>query len=679
MRAALSARLDALVRPHKDVTDPEDRASARFLATFALLVTPVAMLSLTANAVWLPQYRTTALLIMPLVGLMGLAGMLARTRHHRFGAWLTIALTAWLPITGVVTDPATASHYALFVVAPMLASVLLPPARSSLVSWSQLLLGWALVLIYWEELGNTAALTLLACLALITAVIEGGRRHRLDVEQQRQSEIEARDQRQAALLQAAIGGLALLTDGVVSECGEGFSGLFGYRPDEVLGTHMDDLVVPVDGEQTGPREAFHRDGRIFPVELVAVRYEEVGQRRAVVAVRDLSEHRAIQTRLHQADRMATMGQLAAGVAHEINNPLAWVRGNLELVLETADEEQRVALDRAIEGATRVERIVRDLKIFSRTRPPEAQPVDLEQAVSSAVNMARHQLRGRGLLIEDYSPAPLIDGDETRVGQVCLNLLVNAIEALPEDGEDTNRIEVRLYTDSAGEAVLEVADNGPGIPNDVRHRMFEPFFTTKAQGTGLGLSITRSITASLGGRLVVLSTPGVGTTMRVVLPPGLLRPSQVPRAPTPDPTLAVPAQARVLVIDDEPDLLDLVSAVLSEHDVVTAPSGADALKRCEEWPWDAIVCDLMMPNMTGMELYDQVKSNWPELAERFIFLTGGAYTVEARTFLDGTRAPVVNKPFRLDDPAQRGRRPDRRDPSGPVPDPVNAPGPALRAA
>jgi len=343
--------------------------------------------------------------------------------------------------------------------------------------------------------------------------------------------------------------------------------------------------------------------------------------------------------------MATMGQLAAGVAHEINNPLAWVVGNLNLLGHTHQDERSTALiSKARDGARRVERIVRDLQTFSRMREPPPQGVDLARSAGSAANMVRHRLRDRGLLIEELGEAPTVDGDETRVGQICLNLLVNAVESLDPQRQEENRVHLSLSTGEHGGAVLEVRDNGRGMSDEVRRRIFDPFFTTKDHGTGLGLSITRSIAEDLGARLEVESVEGEGTTMRVVFPPGMLA---APMAATPIHAIGrTLAPATVLIVDDEPDICDLIEEALTGHRVVSAHSVEAALEALDRHRFTVVVCDLMMPVKTGMDLFVEATTRVPELDGHFVFVTGGAYTQEARSFLDRTRAPVLQKPFRL---------------------------------
>jgi signal transduction histidine kinase len=255
----------------------------------------------------------------------------------------------------------------------------------------------------------------------------------------------------------------------------------------------------------------------------------------VSIVRDITERKAVQARLRSVERMASLGTLAASVAHEINNPLSYLTSNLRYI----DDELRAmalasesmagprgqevlqALQETLTGSNRVSEIVRDLKTFSRGDEEHRGPVNLHAVLELCTNMARSEIRHRARLVKEYGEPPLVNASETRLGQVFLNLLVNAAQAIPE-GADVKANEVRVTTsrDEAGWAVVVVKDTGAGIAPEHLSRLFDPFFTTKPAGvgTGLGLSICHGIITGLGGRITVESEQGRGTLFRVSLPP-----------------------------------------------------------------------------------------------------------------------------------------------------------------
>jgi nitrogen-specific signal transduction histidine kinase/CheY-like chemotaxis protein len=371
------------------------------------------------------------------------------------------------------------------------------------------------------------------------------------------------------------------------------------------------------------------------------------------------------SRLQLSERMASVGTLAAGVAHEINNPLAYLTGNIGFVLEalgdSADrlasgrgdtavlgrvlEECRHALSEAQEGAQRVRRIVRDLKDFSRLDEERKTPVELRGAIERALNLAESEIRHRARVETRLADVPAVIADESRLSQVFLNLLVNAAQAIPEGHAETNRIEVEVRPGSRGHVVVEVRDTGCGIAPEHLGRIFDPFFTTKPVGigTGLGLAICHGIVTGLGGEIEVESRLGTGSTFRVSLPSATVSaaPAEATR-PAPPPR----RRGRVLDVDDQPLYCRTVERVLaSQHEVAALSDPHEALARIEAGEkFDLVLSDLIMPRMTGMDLHDAIARIAPELAERMLFITGGAFTPSALSFVSTRADRVLEKPL-----------------------------------
>jgi len=364
----------------------------------------------------------------------------------------------------------------------------------------------------------------------------------------------------------------------------------------------------------------------------------------------------------ETERMASLGTLAAGVAHEINNPLSYVLGSLDLGLrELAGLRERMqgrpreelehvfgavaALDSAREGAERVRTIVRDLMDFSR-RTPGPGSVDVESVLDAAIRVAWNEIRHRARLVKRYAGISPVNGDEARLGQVFLNLIMNAAQAI--DGEaSVNEISVATSSDG-GAAVIEIADTGRGIRAQDLERVFDPFYTTKEErGLGLGLAICRGIVVGLGGEISVSSRPGRGSSFRVVLPYAPEE-SAARRAVVESPSESEAGPARILIIDDEPLLgQTLLYAFKGRHDVAICTSGREALKYLEtDSNFDLVLCDLMMPEVSGVAVYESVKQKQPQLASRFVFMTGGAFTERAREFLAQHPGAQLEKPFNL---------------------------------
>ncbi|HLG18695.1 MAG TPA: response regulator [Bdellovibrionota bacterium] len=394
------------------------------------------------------------------------------------------------------------------------------------------------------------------------------------------------------------------------------------------------------------------------------------QGRVVMAVgvaRDITERKKLHSQLLISDRMVSVGTLAAGVAHEINNPLAAVLANTEFLkkkigdIRESDLLVRLHADLApvqsdivslldpleetLEAAERIRTTVKDLKIFSRPDEESRGPLDVRRVLDSVARMAWNEVRHRARLVKDYGPAPFVDGNDARIGQVFLNLIINAAQAIPEGQADQNEIRISTVTDDEGNTVVRVRDTGSGIPPEIAKQIFDPFFTTKpvGVGTGLGLSICHRIVTSYGGTISFESQPTRGTTFQVVFPPARLEATLPPIASD---AASISRRGRILVIDDEKIVCSAVERTLAvDHIVETVQTAQEALDQISAGErFDVILCDLMMPKMTGMELYEEVLRFSKDQADRMIFLTGGAFTPRARDFLVRVNNQRVEKPF-----------------------------------
>jgi PAS domain S-box-containing protein len=371
---------------------------------------------------------------------------------------------------------------------------------------------------------------------------------------------------------------------------------------------------------------------------------------------DITEQRRLESQLALADRMAALGTLAGGIAHEINNPLAAVSGNLEVI--AAELTARAAgdpwcaelvpsLDDARQGADRVAQIVRGMQRLLRGERERRAPLDLHGVIDAAIEIAGNEIRHRARLVRAYGPMPPVEADEPRMLQVVLGILINAAEAIPAGPGDGHRITVRTAADAQGRAVLAIEDTGIGMAREVRARIFDPFFTTKpvGSGTGLGLSIAHAVVTSLGGAIEVDSEPGAGTCVRVVLPAARSAAPVVAAPPLPPPAPARSRRGRVLIVDDDARVARAVGRVLrSRHDVELATGGADAVAHIVAGErFDVVLCDVMMPAMSGPEVHAAIAAIDPDQAARIVFITGGAFQPEARAFLDASPNPCLDKP------------------------------------
>jgi PAS domain S-box-containing protein len=443
-------------------------------------------------------------------------------------------------------------------------------------------------------------------------------------------------------------------------------------PDALLGRAVLDLVA--DGDRglaeallaradggAGPAKQELRlvrsDGSHLAAEVSATAVAIDGERAVALLARDLGERRELEARLAAAERLSSLGTLAAGVAHEINNPVSYALANLGYVAErvapvvagSADAgEVASAVRDARQGLERVRDIVRDLKAFSRADDGSMGAIELHGLLDASCAMAAAEIRHRARLVRAYAPGVLhARGNEGKLAQVFLNLLVNAAQAIAPGAAGAHAVTVATSRREGGRVAVEVRDTGCGIAQEHLPRLFEPFFTTKPRGigTGLGLSICHGIVRAHGGAIEVESERGRGACFRVVLDAAA---APVEAAP-PAPSAPRDARSTVLVVDDEPLVCQAVARALDAHHEVVRVGGASAAMSLVRGGrrFDAILCDVMMPEATGLELHALLEREAPDQARRLAFITAGVFSEEARDLLRGTARPVVEKPFSKD--------------------------------
>jgi two-component system NtrC family sensor kinase len=380
---------------------------------------------------------------------------------------------------------------------------------------------------------------------------------------------------------------------------------------------------------------------------------------AVLLFEDQTEKRRLQDQLLQSEKMSAIGQLIAGVAHDLNNPLASVVGFSDLLGEAADVPPRLAEPLAVirQEAERASSIVKNLLSFARRQEGERQLQSIRPIVESTILLLRNQLMAHKIeLTFTAEPGlPEVEVHANQIKQVFVNIINNAAQAMGGAKRSGGRIEIVAKCWLDGVAV-SISDNGPGMPESVAQHVFEPFYSTKAEGegTGLGLSICHGIVKEHGGSMTVDPGLGSGATFTVELPGGGRARISGPVAAVPAETLAaatpVAEPLRVLVVDDEPHILHYMQATLESwgHAVVLASDGSQALKRALTQPFDLIICDLRMPRLGGREMYQTLAQMHPAVAERIIFATGDTVRGDTLQFLERLGRPFLHKPFKLDE-------------------------------
>ncbi len=362
-----------------------------------------------------------------------------------------------------------------------------------------------------------------------------------------------------------------------------------------------------------------------------------------------------QQQLVQSEKLSAVGEFVAGVAHELNNPLAAVMGFSELLRNTnTDEKQKRHLDLIFKSSQRCQKIVQSLLSFARRHQPERKPVSVNLLIEDVLEIVAYQLRSSNVQVTCRlaSNLPLVMADGHQVQQVLLNLLNNArqaIEAHQAGGQ------IIITTQTRGEIIcIGVQDNGPGIPPENIQRIFDPFFTTKevGKGTGLGLSLCYGLIKEHGGNITVTSQPGAGATFTIELPATAGTSAADKNVSDHEPSVNPKEGAgkTVLLVDDEEMLLEMIRDDFRRHGytVLTAGNGEAALRELHGQPIDAICCDIKMPGLNGRQLYDWIRSTRPQFARRVVFMTGDIINESLQLFLEQENVTCLNKPFHLRD-------------------------------
>lgn len=484
----------------------------------------------------------------------------------------------------------------------------------------------------------------------------------------------------AAIIASALDCVIAIDEaGLVLEFNPAAERTFGRRRADVLGQPIGALIVPPalrrrhtegfarylaggDARVIGRRieiEGMRANGEIFPVELTITEVRLSDRRLFTAHLRDLTAARAAEAEilrqrdaLHQSEKMAAFGSLLAGVAHELNNPLSIVIGNALMLAEEAAEQSAPALaeraQRVQAAAERCGRIVRSFLAMARQRDTQKRPVAVRALLDAVLQILAYGMRSSGVAIEQViaPDMPLVSCDADQMQQVLSNLLVNAHQALEAQPQPRR---VRLSAHAEADWVqIEVADNGPGVPEEIRSRVFDPFFTTKpiGAGTGIGLVVSRGIVEAHGGSLVLAPSCDGGACFVVRLP---LRQDVVPgAAEAPGTAGESPARGEraALIVDDEAEVGRLLSEMLAGQgfrcDVVTSGEAAQALLLRRDY--DAILCDVRMPDIDGPALFTWISEHRPHLCARTAFVTGDTLGAAAGAFLTRSGRPSLEKPF-----------------------------------
>jgi two-component system, NtrC family, sensor kinase len=454
----------------------------------------------------------------------------------------------------------------------------------------------------------------------------------------------------------------------------GTAGTHGYAAADLVGQHVDLLGRSVPeaaritaGFTDAARQgvpwtrmvmATHRDGHNFPIHISSSPYlGPTGEVQGVVTIgRDQTREVETQQRLLQSAKLASIGELVAGVAHELNNPLTVIKSTAHLLQQEVTGTARDDAEMIVQGADRAARIVRNLLHFARQTRPEKERVTLNSIVEQVIRFREKALVAAGISVAcELDPgSPVVFADSTQLEQVLLNLLNNAEQAITDAGRGSTLLVSTCV--EGGVARITVVDDGPGIAPEHLPRIFDPFFTTRrvGEGTGLGLALSHGIVTEHGGQIWARSEEGDGATFVVELPLAGAEAASVAVDVDGD---SAPRCCATLIVDDEPGVRRSARVYFERrgHHVAEAASGVEALRFLEEAAFDVVLLDLRMPGLSGEEVYAQIRECWPERASRVIFTTGDVVSASTRAFLQESGAVVFEKPYHLPELALAAER------------------------
>ncbi len=430
----------------------------------------------------------------------------------------------------------------------------------------------------------------------------------------------------------------------VRTLGYQFEDLIGQRASVLAGEH-EEWVSQVQASMStrgwrGETTAHRKDGSEFPalIDASLIRDHDSGVIGAVVILRDVSEERKLQEQLHRVDRLAAVGEMGAGIAHEINNALAVISAHTSRVDDSAPEDLRASLGKVSDQAQRIGDILQGVLGFARPHTPHRERVGLVDVTNKMLDLIKHDVARRGghIATDFDSDLPMVLADEQQIEQVLLNLFKNAIEASGEGVEPLLRVSVRGV---GNQLAVKVTDNGPGIADEARERIFDPFYSTKAEGTGLGLSVSYAIAKAHGGDLRFENDPAGGSTFTFSLP--------IDQAGS----LAEDGGTgeHVLLVDDDPDVAEALEMMLAAEGIESRHvlSGDEAIPVFDERDWDAVFLDVRLPGKSGPEIYADLEKTHPKLAQRVVFVTGGLWRSGSPLRSELPDQPILAKPCTQD--------------------------------
>ncbi len=474
--------------------------------------------------------------------------------------------------------------------------------------------------------------------------------------------IEFAEDRYRALVESLDDGYVVLEGNTIEFANRTMCRLLECDLSRMRGRNFYDFVDPASREKLKEHIHFIRKGKKFQVideimlraaggrsltaelKLTNSVYSN-GHAATIVMCRDVSDRKSLWDKLVKAEKLALMGEMVAGIAHELNNKLTPILAYTELIAQKSlNHDIKRQVDSVHASAVGAKNIVESLLLFSRQEKPEKTLCDVNEMVKISADLVSSSFGGLSvkLQLELADELPSVMADHHQIEQVLVNIIKNAFEAVPANGEVTIKTARKN-----GDVVISVTDNGPGIPAHIKKRIFDPFFTTKEEGkgTGLGLSICHGIVREHDGE-ISLKTGRWGTTFEVRLPSNESEP-RADTAAAPPVSIKLEGKPRILIVDDEPKILELLKELLMPYfDVSIAANGMDALEQLAYREFDLIISDIRMPVLDGIALYRRIKEKYPTYCDKIIYTTGVTFDQETQVFLDETNVTCLRKPFKI---------------------------------
>ncbi len=646
----LKSAFGSLSRPHASITDSAQRRKAAFLSATLAFSVPFGLVSTLARMALDSTYYDSGLVALGGIFALSTIYLLSRTPQVILAGWLACLATIGTAVAIAVSAREGWVLIAYLATAIVLASILLSPRGTisiAVIAILTVLASGSIQPVFAEPLFISAALPFLGIFSMLVTL---GVIQRDGIERDRGAELVASEAQFRQAFTVTFDAFAVTRNGTLIECSPTFLSLL--TPAAAVGRPVRDCFPePIRNQiddalrAAGARELHLGDnGRVTDIEIVTTPIP--GRDLVLFALRDLTDRRKRERTLAASERELSLGQIAASVAHEINNPLMFIAAGVELLADAAlPSQSRPVLEDVRIGADRIRSIVQDLGVLSSPRESFEGGVDLNQVITLAARMTSRELETHGQLVLELGGLPAIEGSTAKLGQVFVNLIVNAARSLTDGASDLKRVTARTYARD-GFVVAEVEDTGGGISPEIMPHIFEPFFTTRApgSGTGLGLAICRSIVAAHGGQMEVKSG-AAGSRFTVILPATQgQKKAALRQVPVPSPVADIRG-LRIVVIDDEPVLLRLFTAFLAGHEVYTAADPAQGLALVRAHAPDLVLCDLTMPGLSGKDVYLTLMREGAVRPGRFAIISGGAINDEAAEFLQAFPGRTLQKPVR----------------------------------